>query len=416
MNNLQVNSSKDLSLIIADFERKIGIIGHGDDQWVAGVQYIQSLIIGRFLLQHKENTLLFLHRDFHNPNDYNNVKDFVHQVQTFNLFYGSSYPLLKKWLAAGKRLLKNQKPLFPENNLPSMLECEEIDIIFPANGLLSRKYSQAKRICWIPDFQQLHFPEYFGFTEKILRYRAFRKMVKLADKIILSNRVSYEDACRMAPSSAHKFEIMPFTMYLGSNWRIIDNDQICRKYDVPEDYLMFPSQFWKHKNHMTLFLAILLLKRRGLKINLVCTGLFYDPRFPNYCKELQSFVNKHELKSQIWILGLLPRIDQVQLMRKARAIVQPSLYEGWSALLEDCRGLGKVVFVSDIVMHREQQPDNAIFFDPGKPEQLADLIDDHWQQIVPSIGTVHEQKGEQLNLDGLKRFAQKFSDICNTLP
>lgn len=396
--------------------KKVGIIGHGNDQWVAGILYLKSLIVGRYLLsENNRETALFIHKEYHNNQDYVELEGFLEGIDQFDYFYGSSFPWLKNSIHATKRLLQNRFPLVPHNNLPGLLAGRKIEVIFPANALLSKKYSSAKLIGWIPDFQDVHLPQYFTWTDRIRRRIGFWKMALIADKIILGNQLSYEDACRLFPAMSHKFEALPFTLYLGNNWRLGDPDTIGRKYNLPEEYLMFPSQFWKHKNHRNLFEAVLILKNKGLTVTLVCTGLLHDSRFPDHCSELLEFIKSNGLTEHIHILGLLPRTDQIQLMRKAKAIVQPSFFEGWSALLEDCRGLGKTVFVSDTEVHREQKPDYALFFDPHSPIALANLIEQHWDNLPPGISNEREELGERLNRDGLKDFAQRFSIICNSI-
>jgi glycosyltransferase involved in cell wall biosynthesis len=397
--------------------KNIGIISYGSNSWIAGRLYIQSLLTGQAYLEDsdKQNLYLFIFAGENAPNAYEESSEEVRETHLFYTYFGLRFPLLTRILIACSRYVKKQRPLFPENNLPALLKDKKIDVLFPANGLLSKKHSKAAFICWLPDFQELYLPENFSFMQRLQRKLAFRRMVKQADKVVLSNPFSYRDACRLAPDAAHKFDVLPFCMHLGKDWRSENPECYRLKYNLPACYLMFPSQAWRHKNHSTLFEALYLLKQRGMVLTLVCTGLFEDPRFPAYGQELRDYIESHDLQGQILLLGLLPRQDQVQLMRGARAIVQPSLFEGWSALLEDCRGLGKTVFVSEIPMHTEQQPDHAIYFDPHQPQQLADLIEHHWDRLPAGGDTGREQEGERKNREQLKSFALKFNEICKSV-
>src|SRR4029453_6473755 len=125
----------------------------------------------------------------------------------------------------------------------------------------------------------------------------------------------------------------------------------------------------------TLFRAVQLLRERGIDdAVLVCTGFAHDYRFPNHAAELRKFLTTHRFEAAVRVLGLIPRHDQVQLMRAAAAIVQPSLFEGWSAVLEECRSLGKPVFASDIPMHREQRTERMHLFTPTSADALTDLL------------------------------------------
>jgi len=88
-----------------------------------------------------------------------------------------------------------------------------------------------------------------------------------------------------------------------------------------------------------------------------------------------------------------------------------SFFEGWSALVEDSRALAKQIFVSDIPVHREQDPDNAAYFNPESAEELADLIEEDWAHLEPGpdLGREHcaREKQERLTQD----FACRFIDI-----
>jgi hypothetical protein len=61
-------------------------------------------------------------------------------------------------------------------------------------------------------------------------------------------------------------------------------------------------------------------------------------------------------------------------MRGAVGILNPSLFEGWSTTVEECKSMGKRVLLSDIAVHREQAPGRAIYFDPYNANELADHI------------------------------------------
>ena len=61
-------------------------------------------------------------------------------------------------------------------------------------------------------------------------------------------------------------------------------------------------------------------------------------------------------------------------MRHCCAIIQPSLFEGWSTVVEDARALGRPIIASDIPVHREQLGKDATFFSPHDVKSLAAAI------------------------------------------
>jgi glycosyltransferase involved in cell wall biosynthesis len=237
-----------------------------------------------------------------------------------------------------------------------------------------------------------------------------------ANRVIVSNQCSYADAVRLYPQERDKLAVLPFTMYLGDEWREADAQDVALKYGLPRKFLLFPSHFWKHKNHVTAFRAIEILHRRGFDdVVLVCTGFPHDSRFPNHVKELREFVATHELETAVRILGLLPRKDQVQLMRAAAAIVQPSLFEGWSALVEEGRSLGKQVFASDIPMHQEQRTERVHLFPPTSAEALADLLAQHWPGLNAGPDLELEGTAEIEYRDRIREFARQFVAVCRSV-
>jgi glycosyltransferase involved in cell wall biosynthesis len=71
-------------------------------------------------------------------------------------------------------------------------------------------------------------------------------------------------------------------------------------------------------------------------------------------------------------------------MRACRAVINPSLFEGWSTTVEEAKSLGKQAIVSDLPVHREQAPLRCMYFDPRDPEKLADALWLVWNNFDPS--------------------------------
>lgn len=180
-------------------------------------------------------------------------------------------------------------------------------------------------------------------------------------------------------------------------------------------FLLFPGQFWKHRNHLTVFRAISLLSERGINdAVLVCTGFVHDYRFPNYATKLDEFLVTHRLKSVVRVLGLIPRHDQGQLMRAPRPGLSrlPCWKDG--AVLEEGRSLGKTVFASDIPMHREQLAERVHLFDPTSSEFLADLLSRHWPVLTPGPDPKLETLAEVKYEVGIREFTREFVTLCRS--
>ena len=58
------------------------------------------------------------------------------------------------------------------------------------------------------------------------------------------------------------------------------------------------------------------------------------------------------------------RAEQLLLMKYAQAVIQPSLFEGWSTVIEDAISLQVPVIASNLPVNIEQLGDRGVYFDP----------------------------------------------------
>ncbi len=392
----------------------VALIGLGNARWIAGVQYHHSILLGNSLLPPAERLSLrvYLEEDVHRTTDYDAVRSLARGVHSTDFFPERPRPILRKLRKMARIVVRQHRvPAFPSAALPRLLERHGADLVFTASGVEAAV--DLPQACWIPDFQHWDHPEFFPPEERARRDTVYAEVVERAARTVVSNERGRLQLLERYPEAADRVVPLPFTMSLGEDWRAGDPAAALRRHGLPEKFLLFPGQFWKHKNHAVLFEAIRAARAAGLDdVVLVCTGYPHDPRDPDHAPSLHAFVEQHGLRSVIRILGLLPREEQVQIMRAAAAIVQPSLYEGWSALLEDCRSLGKTVLVSDIPMHRDHRFAGMHPFDPHAPEALAALIRSLWPDLRPGPDLAREPAAEADYRARLADFARRFAAIC----
>lgn len=229
-------------------------------------------------------------------------------------------------------------------------------------------------LSWIPDLQHAVLPEFFSEEEIEVRDRKYGSAAKASDVVVLSSEAAREDFIAKYGKPAGRLEVMRFFTLPEAGWFEGDPVEVRRRLGIPEDYLMVCNQFWAHKNHQAVIRALAILKDRGITPFVVFTGSLAENRRGGIVDGVLQELSKAGLWEQCRVLGQLDRVDQIQLVRGARAVVQPSLFEGWSTVLEDCRTLGKRVIASDLKVHREQDLPGATYFDPASPESLADRI------------------------------------------
>lgn len=238
----------------------------------------------------------------------------------------------------------------------------DADVIFPNWNVPAR--TKAMQLHWIPDLQHRRLKGTFSWPERLRREVAFVRFALPARRIVISSDAVRRDAAGAYPFVARKLRTLRFTTAVPPAIVSVPPDETLARYDLEAGYLLLPNQFWKHKNHAVAFAAAPELGR-----TLVCTGATEDHRDAGYFQRVTA-----GLDERVRILGTVPRFDYLQLLRGAAAIVQPSLFEGWSSVVEDARAFGKPIALSDIAVHREQDPPHAQFFRPSDPRALAAAV------------------------------------------
>ena len=149
------------------------------------------------------------------------------------------------------------------------------------------------------------------------------------------------------------------------------------KYRLPDRYFLVSNQFHPHKNHRVLLQALARLKEKGVDTHLAITGKLPGADDSAYMAELHRIIEAHQLEEHISILGVISRADQLQLMRHSQAVLQPSLFEGWSTVIEDARSLQVPVVASNLAVNMEQLGEDGVYFDPHRPDALAAILEEY---------------------------------------
>jgi len=269
-----------------------------------------------------------------------------------------------------------------DRRLNRELTRRRVALLFPCARSLGMEFS-IPWIGWTADLPCYRHPEYFPESERTARELTLARLTEEARVIIVSSREVARDLMEAFPASDASIKVVNFRTVPLRRWFARDPAQTCARFDLPGRFLVLPNQFFVHKNHRAAFEAVRILKDRGTDINLVCTGATEDWRRPEHFSTLTEFIEKHHLADRIRIVGLLPRDQQVQVLRRAIAVVQPSFFEGWNSVLEDARALGKQAIVSDIPVHREHALPSATYFEPNDPEELAAAMERAWFHFSP---------------------------------
>lgn len=289
------------------------------------------------------------------------------------------------------------------------LRRQGIDVLF--GSVITFKNPRVVKLSFLPDFQHIHFPEFFSDAEIAERNRAFKLSAEYADRIVLLSDSVKKDYEVFTGSRTGKARVLRPFSEVPSHIYHCDPGSMLERYHLPEKFFYLPNQFWKHKNHAAVFQAMKLLKDDGIDINLVCTGSSYDYRWPGYFSDLFRELSESGLYNQVRYLGYVPHDDVLLLTRQCVSMVSPSLFEGWGLTLDEARSVGKRVLISDIPAHREQDPPRASYFDPRDCRELAEKMLEIWEKTGPGPDRELEEKAMEEAGSRILEYRDSFLSI-----
>lgn len=232
---------------------------------------------------------------------------------------------------------------------------------------------------WIPDFQEHYLPQYF--SEREIEDRKFQQaeIVKRNLPVVFSSQNALDDFMKFYPDNKNIKRRLRFASVLDHQYEHLSLEKLFEKFGITHPYFIVTNQFWKHKDHETAIRAFHIFLKKFPNTQLVLTGKEHDYRNPEYPATLRKFVQDNGLEKRILFLGFIDRQEQLKLMKASLAIVQPSLFEGWSTVVEDAKALNKFIILSGIPLHREQVQEFCLFFEPGNPTDLSDKMTAYYE-------------------------------------
>ena len=227
------------------------------------------------------------------------------------------------------------------------------------------------------DLQHLAFPEFFSDEQRLNRTQHFHEVADRAERVVCISDFVREtmrkhigiDENRLVtiyPGLLQEFESHP-----GAE-DILDEHNL-----RAGTYLLYPANFWPHKNHRRLFDALALHRRgaHGRAVKLVCTGATNGAML-----DLQHYADSVLGPGVAVFTGYLATTQLQVLLSHCSALIYPSLYEGFGMPVLEAMAYGKPVLCSTAGSLPEVAGSAARYFDPTDTvdieRAIASLNDD----------------------------------------
>lgn len=256
-------------------------------------------------------------------------------------------------------------------SLENLLWEREINVLLPSIHVLP---ARVPYVTYWPDCQPKHYPEFFDDAAQQVRDNRIRSLLASGKPMIINSRDAKSDMMRFYDAPPEQIFDLPFAPILEFS-KQIPRPELSNAYGLKRPYFIVCNQFWVHKSIETVIEAAAIAKRRGLAADIVFTGKMEEPRKPGYIEGLRKMVIDLRVGDMIHFLGYIPKDDQLELMKHAVAVIQPTLFEGGpgGGAVYDATSLGIRSIVSDIPINHELplDPQVLVMFEKKNAEDLV---------------------------------------------
>lgn len=340
---------------------------------------------------------------------------------------------LRSLLLAGARpedleILSKEKNPYPELGITSRLLPNrplplrwtlfawrgDFDVILPVRDRMADKI-QAPMLGWIPDFQHLALPDHFSKKELLQRDRIFENLLRKCRRVLVSSQAVEKEGAVHFSGHRHKFSVASFASGLWAREMPPAPGETLAKFCIPGSFYLVVNQFWSHKNYILVVEALGRIRARGeTPPCVVLAGAPADFRDPENkgVGNLFRRIATLGLHEHIRYVGTPTSEELLDLLRICRAVIQPSLHEGWSTTLEDAKAVGKPALCSDLPVHREQMGSQALYFPAHDAEELAKLLlRGPWPE-APAWSAEAERLGLARAREQARKFGTTILELC----
>ncbi|MBR0826197.1 glycosyltransferase [Bradyrhizobium manausense] len=217
-----------------------------------------------------------------------------------------------------------------------------------------------------PEFDEVREFAQFERRDMVWRSAATKAAVVItnADELI-------DMLCRRYAMERDHAVCIPFSpsLYVAGSGATgeAEDAAILKKHGIEPGYLFYPAQFWSHKNHATILLAMRLLRDQGERHTLVLCG-----SDPGARAAFEALVAQHGLGDSVRMLGFVPSAELGALYRGAKALVMATYFGPTNLPPLEAWAVGTPVIYPEAF--KAQAGDAAVLFDYDDPASLAKAI------------------------------------------
>lgn len=220
---------------------------------------------------------------------------------------------------------------------------------------------------------QPYFPEVSRKGEWETREQTFEATLRRAAGVFAGTEVGRDEIQRFYHVPPERIHILPHpTPRFALNPPVVNDHDVLNEFGLEPGFMLYPAQFWPHKNHAGLLRSLCILREKHNVIRtLVLVGSDQGNR-----GHIEDLAKQWDLGNQVRFLNFVSREQLVALYRQAFALTYVSYFGPENLPPLEAFALGCPVIASRVAGAEEQFGDAVILVDPKSPEGIADAIVD----------------------------------------
>lgn len=139
-------------------------------------------------------------------------------------------------------------------------------------------------------------------------------------------------------------------------------------------YFIYVGGFGPHKNISTLLRAFALLVRSGEDVHLLLVGDVESQGFSSEFDQLSALIRSEGLVDRVHFPGYVSDNELAPLLEHSRALVFPSLSEGFGLPAVEAMACGTPVLASNVSSLPEVVGDAGLLFDPNSSTDISQAL------------------------------------------
>jgi len=273
-----------------------------------------------------------------------------------------------------RSLLKRENKRVP----PSKATLRElgVDLLFCPFTSLHTAEQNIPTVCTLYDLQYKTYPEFFDAEEVAHRDRVF--MNACSHATLLTAISEYTRLSAIAHGNLDPARIRTISLRMANRFLLTcshdkrtHKNVLARLGLTAQKYILYPANFWKHKNHEILLQAFYQACGNGipLDIKLVCTGTPGDRQ-----RLLIETAQSLGIGNRVIFPGYLSSHELGVVLLHSSGLIFPSLYEGFGLPIIEAMSTGIPVACSNTTALPEVSAGASLTFDPVNEQQITSAI------------------------------------------